>query len=582
MKYKYTQALPYSEIIRLASDENVDEIWIIFAYFSKNKVIDIINKLKNRRKKAVVHIVFSSSSVNPLQDVVEEIFELSMFEWCDFHLVDNPLMHSKLFAARYGENIKAYIGSANLTNSANNLNIECGILLNFQNGEKTFKFLNELMGSCHSENSILRLQTKAVLSHFRSELLFLALEESKIRQAISIKPDRIKKILLDSDSEDIEESTVTVKVKNMLNIFILDDRERLDLLQMESKLKDAIKDNFAIKMDGYGWVSSVWSIRKIYSSNDSVNEFFKMFIDTLKKIRNCYRKLEYRNELSQKIKTNILNWIQENDENRPLPEIEKILEHELVIFHLPLNDRKSPYRKIENLYTKLVDSYDLVSLLNPYRIGDDELQQTSDIEDIDILNVDQINLLVMCQLAIKLRSPPGKGKIPKPPSVWWFDIALDDNAYGLYGYCKHTDYKNKTKTMLESIKSDIQQGSNIDECVEKFCEITGFNLGAKYPSIGKLWVWMDDEPYAFLFSSSDSYTRYNINLDGRHGFQGIMLFIDKDKIINEWEVEENDIDLTSVEGEFVLGQNVRLYYDQEEAGSYAYLYINSLRPQVNG
>jgi HKD family nuclease len=582
MKYKFIQSLPYSEILNITADEDVEEIWIIFAYFSKNMVIDIINTLKNRRNETVVHMVFSSSSVNPLQDVVDQIIELSTFEWCDFHLFETPLMHSKLFVARYAGNIKAYIGSANLTNSANNSNIESGILFDSINDETILVYLKDLMSSCHSDDSIPKLQTKAILSHFKNELLFLALEESKIRQSISISPRKIKNILADLSDNDVEESTVTIKIRNMLNIFILDDCERRNLLKKESALKDAIKDNLAITIDGYGWVSSVWSIRKIYSNNSPVNVLYKELIDTLKECRNRYSQSEYRNDMSQKIKEDILNQTQGTTDNSPPPEIENILDDALKMFNLPHNDKKSPYSKIESLYTKLVDSADLVCLLNPYRIGGDESQQTSDIDNLDILSIDQVNLLVMCKLAIKLRSPTGKAKKPTPPSVWWFDIALDKDIYELYEHRKYIDYQNKTRSDLESIISDIQQDVSIDKCVKMFCKITGFNLGIKYPSINKLWLWKDkneeiededNEPFVFLIPEQESYTRYNFDLDGKHPCQGIMLFIDKNQIIKEWGSNENDIDLTLIEGEFILGQNMKIFYDQEEFGNYAYLYI---------
>ena len=246
------------------------------------------------------------------------------------------------------------------------------------------------------------------------------------------------------------------------------------------------------------------------------------------KVRKKYKEKKYRIELSQKIKHYILKFIQDN--KIIITDIESILKQELSFFELSPDKPKSPYKKIELLYNKIVESKDIITLLNPYKIGDDQDHQTLSTDEMDILNVDQINLLVMCQLALKLRNSPGKSKLPKPPAVWWFDLALDNAIHDIYGFKSISEYKNKTKSILESIKSDIYQGYELAKCIEKFCGVTGFNLGERYPITEQLFIWRDEdedpEPISFIYPLNNEYKIYNIQLNEKFGIKEIMLFLD--------------------------------------------------------
>jgi hypothetical protein len=161
-------------------------------------------------------------------------------------------------------------------------------------------------------------------------------------------------------------------------------------------------------------------------------------------------------------------------------------------------------------------------------------------------------------------------------------MGLDNNIHNCYGYESISIYKETTRMQLESIISDIQEASNsseLDYCIDRYCEITGFNLALKYPITSELLVWMDDgdtladEPYAFIGSSK---SRYNFGLPGNAVSEEVMISFDVEKIPNDWELEENY--LTKIKGKFVLGNNLRFYFD-ESTSSITYLYTDSLRPK---
>ena len=580
MKYKYTMGLPYSALKELVKNDKVDELWLVFAYFSTNRILEILDLIKDREQVPIVHLVFSASSVNPLQEIVDEIFLMASYPNFNFHLVETPLMHSKLFASRAGEEITLYLGSGNLTNKAISSNIETGILLNFDCSQKSIKYINQLMMVCDTENSIDNLQRKAIFSHFRSELLFLALEESKIRSSILVSPSSLKRILSSSieNEPQNEDRTVNIRTRRTLNIAILSDKDRNLLLNKEKLLKDEIKKYFAIKLDGYGWISSYWSLKHIIYENHPVNQIYKEFIEILEVIHTNYLNHKYRKSLADQIRNDIYEWASE--ENFLFSEkSKKSVEEFLSKFALDIDQRKSPYRNIERLYNRILDSSNLVSLLNPYKIGDDDIQNEN--SEFDILSSDQVNLLVMCQLAIKLRSK----KPPKVPSVWWFDVGLDKDIYTSYGYESISKYKDNTRMHLESIMTDIQDASDVselDKCLDRYCEVTGFNLGLRYPSISELLVWMDDEdtiddePYAFIGPSK---ARYNLYIDSDIASRGIMIAFDARKIQPDWGLDENS--LREAKGKFVLGDNLLFYFD-EESSPLTYLYINGLQPKNVG
>jgi hypothetical protein len=571
VKYKYTNGFPYIELIRLIKDENIDELWLAFAYFSSNRVLEILDLVENRKKIARVNVIFSSASVNPLQEIVDKIIYMSTLSYFKFSLVETPLMHAKLFAAKSEKNISVYLGSGNLTNRAINSNIETGIFLNFDNSKKSIEYINKLSETCQTENFVKNIIRKSICSHFHSELLFLALDESKIRQCIAISPNSVKKVISGSkDDQQNEERTVNIKTKRSLSIFILKDDSRNLLLTKEKELKNKIKKYFAIKLDGYGWVTSLWSLKQILIEDHPVKQVYDDFLETLKNIREQYKNIEYRQSLSEQIKKYIYEWA--NEENISLSENQEIsIQTFLDKFSLDVDNRKSPYKKIERLYSKISGYSNITSLLNPYKIGEDEMTEGN--SEFNLLSSDQVNLLVMCELAIKLRSK----KPPKIPSVWWFDVGLDKKIYNSYGYESISIYKENTRIQLESVMSDIQEASNssdLDNCIDRYCEITGFNLALKYPIVSELLLWMDeDEPYAFINSSK---MHYNFDLPINAESDGVMIAFDKERIPNNWELEEDY--LTKKNGKFVLGNNLRFYFDKSSS-SITYLYTDNLRPR---
>jgi len=577
LKYKYTQGLPYTELKKFIKDEAVDELWLAFAYFSSNRVLEILELIKARERMPIVNIIFSSASVNPLQEIVDEIICMANIPNFNFHLVETPLMHAKLFAAKTEKGVSVYLGSGNLTNKAINSNIETGIFLNFDNSEMSMRYINKLAQTCESKNSIKNIIRKSMYSHFHSELLFLALEESKIRQSIAISPNSVKRIISSSrenENKD-EDRTVNIITKRSLNIFILNGDERNLLLRKEKILKDEIKKYFAVKLDSYGWVSSLWSLRHIMDKEHPVNHVYTDFVGTLKYIRNLYKEIEYRKHLAEQIKGYIYEWV--NEENIRLSEIQiNSIKGFLDKFHLDVDNRQSPYKKIERLYNKINGYSNISSLLNPYKIGDYEMNEEN--SEFDILSSDQVNLLVMCELAIKLRSR----KPPRIPSVWWFDVGLDKNIHNSYGYESISTYKENTRMKLEDLMSDIQDATNSSElgcCMDRYCEITGFNLALKYPITSELLVWMDDgdkltdEPYAFIDSSK---VYYNFDLPANTPSRGVMLAFDLGQIPSNWDLEEKY--LTKIKGKFVLGDNLKFYFDKDSS-PITYLYTDGLKPK---
>ncbi|MDQ7075533.1 MAG: hypothetical protein Q9O24_10390 [Gammaproteobacteria bacterium] len=52
MNYEYTHGFPYEKLKSLIKDEDVDELWLAFAYFSKDLVLDILDLMKKRNKKS--------------------------------------------------------------------------------------------------------------------------------------------------------------------------------------------------------------------------------------------------------------------------------------------------------------------------------------------------------------------------------------------------------------------------------------------------------------------------------------------------------------------------------------------------
>ncbi len=236
MELAFVFGLPFKDISDWIDDKSPSEVWISSAYFSFQETNDLIAKIETKLKKAKTHIIFSSSSVNPLHEIEPIISRIisdpSIQQQFDFSLMHKPLMHAKLFSVRYEDKIRIYIGSANLTYSAITSNIETGIKLELnriddkESYDKCINFLAELQKKCNTNESILKIQSRAMFSHFRSELLFLALDESKLSSLIYVAPTFLKSSGLDGldraveDSEnDGEDESIkanpTIKIKNI-------------------------------------------------------------------------------------------------------------------------------------------------------------------------------------------------------------------------------------------------------------------------------------------------------------------------------------------------------------------------------
>lgn len=563
MRYEYINKFPVEKLIDEIKNKSVEELWIAFAYFSSNLVLKIIEKINIYNNEIPIHIIFSTSSINPFQDIVDEILILtSKHPLIKLHLVENPLMHSKLFASKKSSEITIYLGSANLTNKAYKSNIETGVIINFKKKRKTIKYLENFVNLCKNDNSLKLLKNKSIFSHFRSELLFLALDDSKTRKSITLSPYSLKGILSSKVDRNQDDKTVNIKTQQTFTIFVLNENDRNKLLSAEKNLREAIKKYSSIKVEGYGWVSSRWALDNILQKDHEINKKIKKYKNILVKIKNNYNKISYRLSISQEIEDGILSWINEQGVHMT-EELQESISSFLSLFRLNVTNKKSPYRKLENLYNSTNHSSGLISLLNPFVIGED-----NNVDDgLEILSTDQVNLVVMCLLAKKIRS----SKPPKVPAVWWFDIALDSGIYDILGYKNISSYKQETSKELDVIISNTYDDpSNIDKYLDAFCKITGFNLGVKYPKVNELYAWIDDgetidnEPYVFISSEK---ARHNIVVKEKL----FMFAIDKEKA-PDWEC--NDEDLEKIKGEFILGENLCLHTD-EDSNYFTCLYLHN-------
>ena len=110
-------------------------------------------------------------------------------------------------------------------------------------------------------------------------------------------------------------------------------------------------------------------------------------------IRNLYSTLQYRRTLKNRITGSILRICGDNGLDVVGLEINELLEEVLAPFLLPIDDTRSFYRKVERIYSKIVNEGDLSYILNPYKIGDDESNHNYDLDgDIQILNTDKVNI----------------------------------------------------------------------------------------------------------------------------------------------------------------------------------------------
>ena len=294
--YQYVTKTPYEKILRSVRDEKTVELWVVFAYFSSNKVLEILKSIEQRKHPPIVHMIFSASSSNPIQDLIEPVIAyLDKSENLFFYLVEEPLMHSKVFAAKYqSDDLMIYLGSGNLTNKAQDHNIESGVVFKFkpENSKTTDDYLNNLKKTCSDGriiDSIDDLKRRAIFSHIRNELLFLALDDSKVSKSIHYSPSHLKRLMNKDDGNNGIKRNVEIKTQKTLRISILKSEDEELLLNAEKKLKEEIKKTCAIKLDGYGWISSCWSIRRVIDEQSLVKNAYSDFLECLKNIKNKYK-----------------------------------------------------------------------------------------------------------------------------------------------------------------------------------------------------------------------------------------------------------------------------------------------------
>lgn len=458
-----------------------------------------------------------------------------------------------------------------MTKSATEKNIETGVFLKTKETEPTLDFLHAFMRSLKKYDPKKLIYT-AMLAHFRSEILFLALEESKVKQSITQRPHSLRNIFPSVDRGQQGEETIDLKIKNSLSVSILRNEEKTLLLEKEKALKESIREHFAIKLDSYGWISSAWTLQSIVRGCHPINTLYSAFLEAIIETQKKISSRKYRFDLAETIKKDLDGLA--DDVNIIISEYsKKAISTFTDKFSLKVENKKSPYRKFNNLCNQIKGPSNILSILNPYKIGaDDELLNNKTV--IDLLSADQINLSVMCELAIKIRQHT---KRPKPPSVWWFDVGLDEDIFESFGYDSITPYRERTCRQLRDIIDRIQSDpktSNLYNCLEGFCEVTGFNLGMKYPSITNVQAWLDDDeeqPYAFIIPGKQYYNP-DFN-DENIPSKGIILSFDQKTISKEWHLEEQS--LIQKKGTFKLGSNLRLYFDEETKFTYLYVDIEN-------
>ena len=392
----------------------------------------------------------------------------------------------------------------------------------------------------------------------------MALEDSKLHQSVQLRPSTLQIIVSKPDGVDQAETvdtagaveTVQVTNRNSVIISILNKEDRGKLFDCEKLLKTGITKNLAIKLDGYGWVSSLWSLQQIKTPDNPVNLALQSFLNDLKSVRDKYKNEKYRVEMADEIGDQLKQVAINRGISLSREEDQKIKDY-LGRFVLKIDDKKSPYRSLERLYNKVTSDPDgsILPLLSPYKIGGDENSETHD----DFLSPDQLNLVVMCKLAAKLRS-----KNPsKAPAVWWFDfaLALDQN---IFKNGSVAEYKEETKGKLEKIIDDILDDINLDKCLENFCQITGFNLALKYPEMHDPFVLrdtnqtiLDDETYVFVDSQKK-----------RHNLPRFFPAFDDQKRPSEWR--EAKMYSEKIKGKFVLGNNLFFWFDEKTENTYLY------------
>lgn len=485
----FVKNLPIDKFINHIKDSQTTEVWLYFAFFSKEVLNNLLGAINSRSQPLRCKLFISASSINPLHEVAEEIIRLkNQTAYFDIYLVEKKLMHAKFFVAKTEDRYYLYIGSANLTIQAEKNNIEAGYYFSrpIEKCQEIDGFLKKLSDECvknANSDSTSALVSKAIFAHIREQIVFLALGDSKLVQSIIARPSSLKKYFSNKKvlrGEEFLNRTITESA----GIQIITDPDRQNLELLEKNLRDAIKENLAIRLEEYGYVSSRWSISKALSHQATLNHY-KSLKSCLEKLIEKYKTQANLEQVSLAIKNNLMKILAERQfdatkHKEALRAIEEYCER-----FVSDNEAKSPYRKFFKVSKKIVDGSDLSELFYPYAVGSDsELAGMTNEEDEDndcfeCLSADQVNLHVMCQLAIKLRSPT---KRPPIPAVWWFDIALNEEAYYYLGYETRKSFNEDKADSLREIADDVVEGKkNLAACLTAFCEITGFSLDHPFP-----------------------------------------------------------------------------------------------------
>jgi len=570
---EFKRGLPFDELKSLIKDESVSVLWMAFAYFS-TEILKEILLLIREKKSLEVHLIIAASSSNPMNEVATEILSLIEYkENCTFYIVNSPLMHSKLFVGKRENNFRAYFGSANLTKNAISGNIETGVVFECKDGGIE-KYLRELTKDCDNQNSVEVLKQIALLSHLKSELLYISLEESKLTRATLVKPNSVMRHLKKLESSTGDEF-LSIKNTTTLGIPILEQEDRLKLNNIEIEVKNYIKEHIAIKLEAYGWVSSSWTLRKFINNSDEDNKFKDLTL-FLKDIKKKYSNKAQRKRVASNIKSAFRKSLSDqslivDDKTQADDSIDAYIKQ----FDLDCTHKKSPYRQFWKAVNRLLDHDDLNAMYSLYKIGDNsesddysctpirnsDSDSDSDSDDLHVLTVDQVNLSAMCYLAIKLRSRASLNV----PCVWWFDIALDEYAYKILGYKNLTDYREHSVDKLRDIADRVLDDKNqLAICLREFCEVTGFSLAHPYPEFDELIAFDDKElstdewPFVFI----RKITPFSAFIDGADtpSKTRLCLVSSLSKLTKEFlsrKITHGDINKGAI-----LGQNICLLTDE--------------------
>lgn len=517
----YKDGLPIDEIKREISNNKTTDVWVVFAYFSEGLLQEILELVLLREESdeplKSFTLVLDSSSTNPLHLVAKYIVSVSkkLAGRFVFSLVMNKLMHAKLFATLSDDGMYLYMGSANLTQKAIKGNVECGVVRRCENEndiECLRSYINGLLETCKELESLKRLEDIATLAHFRSEIRFLALEKCKIEQATKFKLPPFGASEEDSQTVEEEGSQIRTVTKKKTEIYILLENDRESLENRIQDLRILIRSNFAINLENsYGLVSSVWTLKE--AKNDPDIEFvFKGLHNVLNHLKEKYSRSDTREAVKELAKKEIKSLLNDGGVISQ-KEVDSYIQSLLERFD-EIGGKKDPYYRFFNLCARWTATKEISDLFSVYRAGGSPEEigfYYPDDNDHDIYEptADQINLSVMCHLALALRN-----KIRNIPAVWWFDVGLLKDFYA----AKEKEY---SKNMLKEVDNKIFDQCSIFECLSEFKNITGFGLSLAYPRFEPSGLYSPKLGYPrldnriFYRIKANGFSGASVNLSGR-------------------------------------------------------------------